>query len=264
MTGLAVLTALMAAALVPETRPALLVALGLGVVAAPRGSALLWASAAALPVAVMLTWGGLAGNQARTDLLDCANVLSPAAVVRVAEALVVGAIVVLLGRRLGATGRSLGLRRPSSNEVVVGVLAIAIIPVTSLLIGGALAEPFFGPVRLHLAEPLAIVPALSLAVANGTMEELAFRGALMSWMSRASGPLVALVGQAVVFGAAHSGADYVASAIPVLLVVAIGGLVAGLIVRRTGSLWLPIVVHICFDVPLFYAAVCRLTEPGAG
>ena len=38
-----------------------------------------------------------------------------------------------------------------------------------------------------------------------------------------------------------------------------GGLIAGLIVRRTGSLWLPIVVHICFDIPLYYAAACRLT-----
>jgi membrane protease YdiL (CAAX protease family) len=37
-----------------------------------------------------------------------------------------------------------------------------------------------------------------------------------------------------------------------------GGLAAGLIVRRTGSLWLPILVHIALDVPLYYAAACRL------
>lgn len=43
-----------------------------------------------------------------------------------------------------------------------------------------------------------------------------------------------------------------------LLAVTTAALLAGLIVRRAGSLWLPIVVHICFDVPLYYAAVCRL------
>lgn len=258
MIGLAVLAALIVAAFVPALRPVLLVVLGAGAVIAPRGSVALWASAAGLPVTVILTWGGLAGNQARTDLLDCANLFAPAAAVRVAEAVLVVALIVLLARRLGVGLSMLGLRRPSTIEVTLGALAIVIVPAMSLVIGGALAEPFFGPVRLHLGEPLAIVPALSLAIANGTMEELAYRGALMSWVSRASGPLVALIGQAIVFGAAHTGSDYVGSAIPVLFVVAIGGLIAGLIVRRTGSLWLPVVVHICFDVPLYYAAVCRL------
>jgi membrane protease YdiL (CAAX protease family) len=90
------------------------------------------------------------------------------------------------------------------------------------------------------------------------MEELAYRGALMTWLSPSVGARVALVGQAVVFGVAHTGTDYVASAIPVMLAIAASGLLAGLIVRRTGSLLLPIVVHICFDIPLFYAAACRL------
>lgn len=264
MIGLAVLAALVVAAFTPEARLLVLVALGLGVLWSPRGSKASWASAAGLPVALILTWGAAAGDQARSDLLDCANILSPAALVRVAEALVVGATIVLLARRLGIGVRSLGLRRPTPSEVSLGVLALAVIPAAGLLIGGLLAEPFFGPIRLDLAEPLAIVPALTLAIANGTMEELAYRGALLSWLSRASGPGVALVGQAIVFGAAHGGPDYVASALPVLVVVASGGLLAGMIVRRTGSLWLPIVVHICFDVPLYYAAVCRLPSASPG
>ncbi len=90
------------------------------------------------------------------------------------------------------------------------------------------------------------------------MEELAYRGALMGWMSRAAGPTVALIGQAIVFGLAHTGTDFVASPLPVVLVIIAGGLIAGLIVRRTGSLWLPILVHIALDVPLYYAAACRL------
>jgi len=81
---------------------------------------------------------------------------------------------------------------------------------------------------------------------------------LMAWLSRAAGPTIGLVGQALVFGAAHTGPDYVGPVLPVVSVIIAGGIVAGIIVRRTGSLWLPIVVHICFDVPLYYAAACRL------
>jgi membrane protease YdiL (CAAX protease family) len=258
VVGLAVLVALVFAAFVPVLRLPLLLALAVGVALAARGSAASWASAAGLPAATILAWGYLAGDHFRADLVDCANLLAPVAWLRVAEAVVVIGLIVLLARRLGVGVRSFGLERPTQRELVLGILALAIIPVTSLYLGSVLAEPFFGPIRLHLAEPLAIVPALLLAIANGSMEELAYRGALMSWSGRVLGPGLGLVGQAVVFGAAHSGSDFVGPILPVLLVVAAGGLLAGLWVRRTGSLWLPIVVHICFDVPLYYAAVCRL------
>jgi membrane protease YdiL (CAAX protease family) len=258
LVSLALLAGLVVAALVPVLRPVLLVALGVVVVMAPRGSAWRWAAAAGLPVALILLWGAVAGNQARSDLADCANLFSPPAVVRVAEAIVVCGLIALLARWLGVGVLSLGLPRPSRQEMALGAVAVALIPLGSLLLGGWLAEPFFGPVRLQLADPRAIVPALTLAVANGVMEELAYRGALMVWLSRASVPLLALVGQAAVFAAAHSGGDFVGDAWPVMLAVGAGGLLAGIVARRTGSLWLPIIVHIGFDVPLYYAAVCRL------
>ncbi len=261
--SLALLAGLVAAALVPALRPLLLIGLGVVAVLAPRESAARWVAAAGLPVALILVWGVVAGNQARSDLADCANLFSPPAVVRVAEAIVVCGLIVLLARWLGVGVLSLGLPRPSRQELALGTIAVVLIPLGSLLLGGWLAEPFFGPVRLQLADPRAIVPALALAVANGMMEELAYRGALMAWLSRASVPLIGLVGQAVVFGAAHSGGDFVGEAWPVMLAVGAGGLLAGIVVRRTGSLWLPIVVHIGFDVPLYYAAVCRLPASAA-
>jgi membrane protease YdiL (CAAX protease family) len=257
LVGAAVVVALAAAAFVLPLRPVVLLVLGAGALVAPRGAPLAWACAAGLPVALVLAWGAAVGNLARADLVDCANPASPAAVMRVAEALVVGGLVVLLARRLQVDMKSLGLRRPGRLEVVLGVLAVAIIPLASLVLGTILAEPFFGSIRLHLADPLAIVPAAMLATANGTMEELVYRGSLMAWLAPLLGPLGALVGQALVFGAAHTGADYTGPALPVVLVVATGGLIAGLIVRRTGSLFLPIVVHACFDIPLYYYVACR-------
>ena len=256
--GVAVLAALALAALVPIVRVPLLVVLVAGVWLLPVRQKVRWAVAAAVPVALILVWGDLVGPRLLNVHPTCSDPLSAVAWLRVAEASAVLGIVVLLARRLGTTLRALGLHRPARGETLVAVVAIVVVPIPSLYLGAILAEPFFGPIHLDLSQPLAVVPALTLAIANGTMEEVAYRGALMSWMSRVTAPAVALVGQAVVFGAAHTGTDFVASPLPVVLAVVAGGWLAGIIVRRTGSLWLPIVVHIALDVPLYYAAACRL------
>jgi membrane protease YdiL (CAAX protease family) len=256
--GIAVLAALVVAALVPAVRLPLLLLLVAGVWLLPAGRRARWALAAATPVALILLWGDLVGGQLLTDRFACADPLSTVAWLRVAEAAAILGVVLLLGRRLGTTLRALGLARPTRVEGLVAVVAIAVVPIPSLYLGAILAEPFFGPIHLDLSQPLAVVPALALAIANGTMEEVAYRGALMAWMSRVTAPAVALIGQAVVFGAAHTGSDFVASPLPVVLAVVAGGLLAGVVVRRTGSLWMPIVVHIALDVPLYYAAACRL------
>ena len=246
------------AALVPVLRLPAVVALALGVLLVPAGSPWRWTFAAGLPVALILSFGWALADRLLVGPFECADPLSPVAWARALEAaLVIGAILGLAAL-LREPMADLGLRRPSRIEVVLGLGAIVLIPLPSLYLGTILAEPFFGRIELDLSQPLAIVPALTLAVANGTMEELAYRGALMHWLSRAAGPTVGLVGQAVVFWLAHNGPDFTGPALPVVLAIMAGGLIAGLIVRRTGSLWLPIIVHICFDVPLYYAAACRL------
>lgn len=258
LISLGLLVALVLAALIPILRVPLLAVLALGVLLAPRGSPWRWAFAAGTPIALIFVWGQLVGDGLLTDRFDCADPFSPAAWLRVAEAALVIGTILLLARHLGTSLSALGLRRPTRTEALLGVTAIVLIPLPSLYLGAILAEPFFGPIHLDLSQPLAIIPALTLAVANGSMEELAYRGALMSWLSRAAGPTVGLVGQAIVFGAAHTGSDFIASPLPVVLAIMAAGLIAGLIVRRTGSLWFVIVVHIAFDVPLYYAAACRL------
>jgi membrane protease YdiL (CAAX protease family) len=256
--GVAVMAALAFAALIPIVRLPLLVMLVIGVWLLPVRQKARWALAAATPVALILVWGDVVGPRLLDDRPTCADPLSAVAWLRVAEAVVVLGSVVLLARRLGTTLRALGLVRPTRADAVIALLAIVVAPVPSLYLGAILAEPFFGPIQLDLSQPLAVVPALLLAVANGTMEEVAYRGALMSWMSRVTVPAVALFGQAIVFGAAHTGSDFVASPLPVVLAIVVGGSIAGIIVRRTGSLWLVIAVHIALDVPLYYAAACRL------
>ena len=95
------------------------------------------------------------------------------------------------------------------------------------------------------------------AVANGVMEELIYRGALMGWSARVVGIGPALVGQAVVFGLAHSGADVIGLQLPLMLALGLGGLLAGLVTVRTRSLLIPIAVHIGLDIPIYFAFACR-------
>ncbi len=195
--AISVVVALGVAALLPDLRAPLLLVLLAFVVLAPRDAAWRWAVAGAVPVALIMAWGGLIGERLVPEVIDCADPFSAKAWERVVEAVLVIAAVALLARLLGTRVADLGLRRPTRLEVGLGIVAIVIIPIPALYIGSILAEPFFGPMDLDLSDPRTAVPAFALAIANGTMEELAYRGALMSWLSRAAGPFVGLVGQAI-------------------------------------------------------------------
>jgi membrane protease YdiL (CAAX protease family) len=177
---------------------------------------------------------------------------------RVAQAIAVLGSLAVVAWLLGADRASLSLRWPSRRVVVASFAFAGIVAPLALWLGPILAVPFFGQIRLETGILVAVAPAIVLALANGLMEELTFRGALMGWGARAVGPFGALVLQAVVFGLVHIGPDFTGNPIPVVVAVGTGGLIAGVIVRRTGSLLLPIAVHAAFDVPLYYVQACRL------
>ena len=66
------------------------------------------------------------------------------------------------------------------------------------------------------------------ATANGVMEELAYRGALLAWTARVTGVWAAVVAQAVVFGLAHgSASDVGGSPIVLMVVLGVGGFSPG-------------------------------------
>jgi len=256
--AVAVAGTLIVAALVPVLRWPVLLALAVALPFALRRPPLGWAIAAGIPVAVNQVWGTVAVPAAGPALADCANLLSPPALWRLAEAVVVLAVLGGLAIRLGSSARELGLVRPSRRQAAVAIGGAVIVAGGSLLLGSLFAEPFFGRIRLSLGDPFALGPALVLAISNGTMEELIYRGAMLAWLTRVVGARPALVLQALVFGAAHGGADFTGSPLPVMAAVAVGGLIAGLIVQRTRSLVFVIAIHIAFDVPLHYAIACRL------
>jgi membrane protease YdiL (CAAX protease family) len=245
------------AAAVRPLRLPILVVLVLGfLVARQHGSRRTPAWAGAVPVAISLAWGLIGLPPAATDGSTCARPTSPFATLRLAEGvLTLGALMILVPL-VGSGAAELGLRRPTRRVSFLAVGAFAICGPLGLLLGPALAEPFFGRVGIATSDPAAVVPALVFAIANGVMEEVAYRGALQAWTARVTGPVIAIAGQALVFGLAHTGPDVLGSPIPVVAAMTAGGLVAGYIVRRTGSLAVPIAVHVGLDIPLYYGNAC--------
>lgn len=248
------------AAAFPILRLPVLLALVAGTaVAVSRDAPVRWTWAAGIPVAISLAWGTwlapAVGNLAPLTS-DCGSLTSPVMVWRVTEAAVVLAGVVVLASVLKASRSSLGVRMPARPVVRWSIVGFLVAGPLALLLGPTLAQPFFGDVGYDLTVVGAIVPALVFAVANGSMEELAYRGALLGWSARVIGVWPAVVGQAVVFGLAHSGADVVGNGVPLMLALGGGGLVAGVITVRTRSLLLPMAIHIGLDIPIYYAFAC--------
>lgn len=246
------------AAVVVPTRPFVLAALVAGVVVALRRDApVRWAWAAPIPVAVSLCWGLIPATIADPGGADCTAVLSPPAVWRFGEAAIVLGVLALLATVLHARPGDLFLRWPRRDVVRLAIVGAIVLGPVGLLLGAALARPFFGSFSLDLGDLAFLVPALVFAIANGVMEELAYRGALMAWTARVTGTWVALLSQAVVFGLAHGGDDVGGSPIVLMVVLGVGGFIAGWIAIRTRSLLIPIAWHIALDLPLYAYLACR-------
>jgi len=250
------------AVLEPNARWPALAIIGIGfALLYQRAELTAWLWAAVLPLSVRLVFAQAVPEVSTPEgLASCGDLLSPVAVRRLAEATLVLSTLGLLAGLLGADRASLALRWPTRPVVALAIVTPVVAVPLALLVGPTLARPFFGEYRLELTLPLAVAPAFLLALANGALEEVLYRGAILGWGSRVIGPGAALVAQAVLFGMAHGGSAFVdpLGVVPVMLVIGAAGLLAGVIVQRTGSLLLPIAVHVALDVPLYYSLACRL------
>jgi len=221
--------------------------------AAERG-----AVAVALPIAVVLAWGGLRVGLAGPGAVGCLEPMTLAAGWRALEAIVVVALIGILARRLGTSRGALGLRQPGRRELAVAVGALAGIAAALTIVGPFLAAPFFGPYVIEIGSLVVLFGALVFGLSNALAEELAYRAAAAAWLGPIVGDLRANVAQALVFGAAHSGADFNGPQLPVIVATTIVGFLAYVLYRRTGSLALLLALHAAADIPLYLYWVCRL------
>jgi len=254
-----------AGALVRPARPfvlmGLLVAYGLAR-SRDRTGPMATAIAAVLPAAAILAWGAFPQPLAAANGADCTDPVSPPAVWRFLEALVGLVTVTLLVIDRRASWSELGLRLGSRRNRIIALVALVVLTPVALFGGGILGEPgvagsFFGTYRLDLSQPAALIPALVFAVSNALAEELAYRGAMRTWLGPSLGVVGANLGQAIVFGLAHSGQDFVGPVLPTAVAMVAAGFVAGVIARRSSSLALVLAVHAAADIPLFFYWACR-------
>ena len=254
---------LIVAAAAPITRPIVLAILVAGfVVAFQRQAPVRWAWAAPIPVAVSLCFGLLPAPLADPTGGDCTHIGSPPAIWRAGEAILALATLAALAYVLRARRSDLGLRWPARWVVRMAIAGALVLGPVGLVLGALLARPFFGTFELDLSRPGFLVPALIFAIANGTMEELSYRGALLGWTSKVTGTWLAVVGQAIVFGLAHGGADVGGSPIVLMLALGAGGFLAGVIALQTRSLLVPIAWHVALDLPLYVYLACRVQPAG--
>ncbi len=248
---------LLAAAIVPELRPIAAVVLIIGwTVLRLRRHAGVIAWAAALPLGIALTWPWILGPDAPMGAVGCTDPLSTIAVHRLALAAVVLTVVVALAVVERSGRAELGLPRPSAGEGLLSLGGLAALAVGGLVIGPAIARPFFGQLDFPVP-PAALVPAVLFGIANGATEEVMYRGALQAWLGRVVPVWVAIAFQGLVFGIVHAGPDVV-SLLPVhVVLLALVGIAGGVVRRRIGSLWIPIGVHVGADIALYVGLACR-------
>jgi len=222
------------------------------------------ALAAVLPAAAILVWRAIPQPVADASGADCASLLAPPAVWRFIEGAVglVTVIVLVIDRRTSMG--ELGFRPGSRPVQVVAVASVLVITPLALslstMVGDTFGGVFFGSYRLDTSQPAAFLPALVFAASNSLAEELAYRGAMRTWLAPGLGVVGANLAQAIVFGLSHTGQDFVGieAAIPTMAAMILVGFVGGVIVRRTRSLSLPLAVHAAADIPLYFYWACRL------
>ncbi|WP_373488909.1 lysostaphin resistance A-like protein [Blastomonas sp.] len=140
----------------------------------------------------------------------------------------------------------------ASARLWLAAIAISILTTGALVIWVELFEPDLEVFRAMVPRGdllVLISAALGFALLNATMEELIWRGGIQSWLGRHTSIWLAILIQALSFGALHwagfpSGWSGVALAI-------IYGVILGWLRHATGGLSAPIVAHILADLTIF-------------
>jgi membrane protease YdiL (CAAX protease family) len=265
LPAIAIVAVIGLAAVVRETAPIVFVGILFGYLLMRQFRTPSTVLAAVLPAAAILVWRSLPQPVTDATGLDCVNLVAPPAVWRLLEAAVgLAAVGALLLDRKGSPGE-LGFRRGSRRVRALAFAALIIVTPLSLyvatLVGqGRFGLSVFGDFALDFSQPIALVPALVFAASNALAEELAYRGAMRTWLTPSLGVVGANLAQAIVFGLAHTGEDFVGieAAIPTMIAMVAVGYIGGIVARRTGSLTLLLAIHAAADIPIYFYYACRV------
>jgi membrane protease YdiL (CAAX protease family) len=156
---------------------------------------------------------------------------------------------ILVIRSSGASWFDIGFRRIGRGTIMRAVIwalaTVIIVGAVNYALQWIMGESFQNPQTMMLAPGgFSWINLTVMLVMGGVIapfaEELAFRGLLYGYLRRRMAIPVALLIMAVCFAAAH----LIVLLMPALFVV---GLILGVAYERSGSLWVPIIVHGVFN-----------------
>lgn len=174
-----------------------------------------------------------------------------------------GAATVLLRRQGVAWPAWLRDRRRDATALALSIVSV---PVTTVALVAFIAS---GRTDLAVATqglqglPLWVIPlaGLGFVLANPTVEEVLFRGALQTMIHERTGnPPAAIAAQGVAFGAVHFGG---VPGGPLGMLMATGwGVLLGIVRHRTGGIRLTWVVHVLANIAIFTTVILLALNDG--
>lgn len=221
------------------------------------GMALFWLADRYVPDFLrtqVLHVGTLSGN-------PIASTLSGTIIVQLDElVLTVLAVLVVLGISRTPLSSIYVRRGRVGRAYVIGVIGLlALYFLTFRVLQHSRFVSFQG--SLDFSRYLSLTPALLVVIGtNAFLEELFFRGLLMSKLNIAFGPYVATLVQAVIFTSWHAGITYTPFLLAFLLLFIFPvGLLAGYLTRSSGSILPAWLFHMGADIPLYVGFLSYVT-----
>ncbi|MEZ4320521.1 MAG: CPBP family glutamic-type intramembrane protease [Myxococcota bacterium] len=156
---------------------------------------------------------------------------------------------------------TLSLRMPAPRDLALGVVIGVTLPALGSLV--AVVSSFVVPVPKDTMSNLASITEyplplvlLAAAVLPGICEELLFRGAMLGLLRTRTGPVLAIAVSSAMFGLVHLDI----ARIPITGVL---GLVFGVLLVRSGSVWVGAIAHLLNNGILFTIAAVAGSAPRA-
>lgn len=157
------------------------------------------------------------------------------------------------------SGDSLGSIYIQKGNLKLGLLIGGIAFLVSVAGSIPMAELLFKGNGLTVARVLPWVPwVLIIVLANGTLEELLFRGLFLRKLEPFFGKFLSNFLIALVFTVLHKGSTYTSSEYIFLVILTPLALVWGWVMQKTDSVWGSILFHAGMDIPIFLGIFSNL------
>lgn len=157
------------------------------------------------------------------------------------------------------SGNSLGSIYIQKGNLKLGLLIGGIAFLVSVAGSIPMAELLFKGEGLTVARVLPWAPwVLIIVLANGTLEELLFRGLFLRKLEPFFGKFLSNFLIALVFTVLHKGSTYTSSEYIFLVILTPLALVLGWVMQKTDSVWGSILFHAGMDIPVFLGIFSNL------